>query len=433
MSLTKATYAMIDGAVANVLDYGADSTGVADSTTAIQAALNSGSKSVYIPFGTYKITSELLITGEGITVYGDGCGAGASINVTTIKLYTSVASTIALRSTATQTILRDICFESNSGSADGLALIGFKHAKATSGSVGRCISRNLRFLNFSYAAIQLKQTIDYGLENVQTVGGRYGVDIGKSQDGTVVSTTVTLANFYVTTAAEAGFFCTSITTLGIRNCIFEYCGTGASYTATGAAIYAVSAGSTMYNCYFEANYRNYNLNSAFVKISPTEGSTTVPNLIVYNPGIASASRGYTDIRSNTVKTRFLLGNDYDLQFGENLIAPLAGGSVEFGNMTTENLTGTITSGIWNTIKTFTDQTGAMNARASYQYTIWTGQADKPNGFDSGTIMNEAIYSASGSLPAWIQMSGSDLQLNFTDTSYGLNWKLVLVRIYPGNP
>lgn len=40
MSLTKATYSMIQGAVTNVLDYGADSTGVADSTSAIQAAIN---------------------------------------------------------------------------------------------------------------------------------------------------------------------------------------------------------------------------------------------------------------------------------------------------------------------------------------------------------------------------------------------------------
>ena len=42
MALTKVTYSMIKGAVANVLDYGADPTGNADSTTAIIAALASG-------------------------------------------------------------------------------------------------------------------------------------------------------------------------------------------------------------------------------------------------------------------------------------------------------------------------------------------------------------------------------------------------------
>lgn len=53
MSLTKVPFSMIEGASANVLDYGADPTGVADSTSAIQAALDSGAGSVYLPEGTY--------------------------------------------------------------------------------------------------------------------------------------------------------------------------------------------------------------------------------------------------------------------------------------------------------------------------------------------------------------------------------------------
>lgn len=59
--LTKVSYSMIDGAPASVLDFGADSTGSADSTSAIQAALNSGAKTVVIPDGTYKITTYLLV------------------------------------------------------------------------------------------------------------------------------------------------------------------------------------------------------------------------------------------------------------------------------------------------------------------------------------------------------------------------------------
>jgi polygalacturonase len=39
MSLTKVSYSMISGAPYNVLDYGADPTGVADSTAAFQAAI----------------------------------------------------------------------------------------------------------------------------------------------------------------------------------------------------------------------------------------------------------------------------------------------------------------------------------------------------------------------------------------------------------
>lgn len=70
MSLTKATYSMISGAVANVLDYGADPTGVAASDGAIQDAIDTG-KRVYLPQGTYKITAALALANDAM-MYGDG-------------------------------------------------------------------------------------------------------------------------------------------------------------------------------------------------------------------------------------------------------------------------------------------------------------------------------------------------------------------------
>jgi hypothetical protein len=76
MTLTKATYSMIDGAPANVLDFGADPTGVADSTAAFLAAMTAASN-IYVPEGTYCVdagnSSGCLITsGTGYNVYGDG-------------------------------------------------------------------------------------------------------------------------------------------------------------------------------------------------------------------------------------------------------------------------------------------------------------------------------------------------------------------------
>ena len=71
MSLTKITYAMINGAVANVLDYGADSTGVANSKTAIDLALASGAGGVYFPAGIYKYTGQMTIP-TGVNVFGTG-------------------------------------------------------------------------------------------------------------------------------------------------------------------------------------------------------------------------------------------------------------------------------------------------------------------------------------------------------------------------
>ena len=61
MALTKATYSMILGAPANVLDFGADPTGAANSAASIQAAMDA-SKSVYFPAGTYLVQTKLVPT-----------------------------------------------------------------------------------------------------------------------------------------------------------------------------------------------------------------------------------------------------------------------------------------------------------------------------------------------------------------------------------
>lgn len=68
MSLTKVSYSMIQGAVANVLDYGADKTGVADSTAAVQAAVDTDLP-VYFPKGTYLCNVEV---DHRIVMFGDG-------------------------------------------------------------------------------------------------------------------------------------------------------------------------------------------------------------------------------------------------------------------------------------------------------------------------------------------------------------------------
>ena len=72
MSLTKATYSMIDGAPANVLDYGAVGDGVADDTAAFALAIATG-KAVFVPKGTYK--TNITLTSGNKTIFGEGIGA----------------------------------------------------------------------------------------------------------------------------------------------------------------------------------------------------------------------------------------------------------------------------------------------------------------------------------------------------------------------
>jgi hypothetical protein len=61
MSLTKATYSMINGAPSNVLDLGADSTGVSDSFSAFQTA-GASSSTVAIPDGTFSLSASVQLT-----------------------------------------------------------------------------------------------------------------------------------------------------------------------------------------------------------------------------------------------------------------------------------------------------------------------------------------------------------------------------------
>jgi Pectate lyase superfamily protein len=70
MSLTKVSFSMIEGAYINALDYGADKTGVLDSTSALQNAIDAAyGKTLFIPAGTYVHTG--LNIHEGIMIVGE--------------------------------------------------------------------------------------------------------------------------------------------------------------------------------------------------------------------------------------------------------------------------------------------------------------------------------------------------------------------------
>lgn len=86
MSLTKVSYSMITGSPVNVLDFGADATGVADSTPAFVAA-QIKSKNVYVPPGRYSIDGlrfqtqvSLIGSGKGSTVFVQRSAGTPAIN-----------------------------------------------------------------------------------------------------------------------------------------------------------------------------------------------------------------------------------------------------------------------------------------------------------------------------------------------------------------
>jgi len=77
MALTKVTYSMIEGAPINIVDQGADHTGVADSSAVIQGILDNAPNNtqVFIPVGTYLIGSTIVFPAISKNIRLIGYGA----------------------------------------------------------------------------------------------------------------------------------------------------------------------------------------------------------------------------------------------------------------------------------------------------------------------------------------------------------------------
>lgn len=167
---------MIHGAPLNVLDYGADPTGLVDSTSAIQSALddaNSVDGVVYVPPGTY-ITGKLNWPGNNITL----CGASSAYSYNSSATPKSI-----LKAKAGATIVLDLVqtglAEDRTGNliqdleidGAGIALVGINCAG--SNVVERCRVRGcstagVRITNFTNGTrivrCGLNQNNGYGLQ-----------------------------------------------------------------------------------------------------------------------------------------------------------------------------------------------------------------------------------------------------------------------------
>lgn len=148
MALTKATYSMVNGAPANVLDFGAVGNGVADDTAAIQAALATGN-AVYVPTGTYAISATLRLAADGQIFFGDGTGNASEPARTIIKWIGAAAGKMFSISNGTtenwqNCTVRDMLFNGNS-----LANIAVEaYASAVAGGAWRN-----RFINLTISGL----------------------------------------------------------------------------------------------------------------------------------------------------------------------------------------------------------------------------------------------------------------------------------------
>lgn len=108
MTLTKATFSLIDGAPINVRDYGAVGDGVTNDTTAIQAAINVGG-GIYFPAGTYMAND--ITASLPVYIYGPGA--------TLKRRNNQLSSTFILSIAGNGSSIQGLSFDGNAANNSG--------------------------------------------------------------------------------------------------------------------------------------------------------------------------------------------------------------------------------------------------------------------------------------------------------------------------
>lgn len=188
MSLTKATYSMIAGAVVNVFDKGATGDGVTDDTAAIQAAIDevaTNGGTVFFPVGIYRVSQ--LILKSYVTLKGVRSENGWARLLTWDKsvviraLDASGLSPIKIQSPSTNWGIEDLIVDANGANQTHPGVHCIEHQKtSTTNSPGGLI-KGVKCVNPSAAGFGLYIIAAHPLEVSECffMGGIY---LGKTYD-----------------------------------------------------------------------------------------------------------------------------------------------------------------------------------------------------------------------------------------------------------
>jgi hypothetical protein len=176
MTLTKATFSMINGAQVNVLDYGADPTGVANSSSAFTAAYAdavAGGGEMFIPAGTY--------LGQ-FTFNGEAPVRGAGIRRTVLKPSNTSSYCVRLYGTGGDAnlgaTLSNLSITSTAGTGTGLLCGDSGGTGFSNGLVER-----IEISGFSDNWL-INQAIMCVFRSIYSTGGEYGVRIDSENNVT---------------------------------------------------------------------------------------------------------------------------------------------------------------------------------------------------------------------------------------------------------
>ena len=236
MSLTKTSFSMINGTVANILDYGADPTGVALCNTALSAA-KAICNTVYFPPGTFRIENYNL---EDLRIIGAG-GGGPNYGVNT----TIIQGSGDIFTEANNFAISNLTIRNTAGGTLG-KLIQVKDIDTSIGPISNC--------NFHRAAYHIyhssatKTIVGAAIQGCQfreaTIYSRYYANAGLFQ--------YSETDCY-TQANKRGLFIQSTSTALISASVFEFQDEGAVYVVNTTVFSDVIRGLKFQNIHFEHN------------------------------------------------------------------------------------------------------------------------------------------------------------------------------------
>jgi hypothetical protein len=251
---------------ASVLDFDADPTGATDSSAAIQAAINSG-QAVFIPTGTYKVSTTITLSRAGQLVFGSGIGS---------MIVTDSATAVVFSITAQEGELHSLTINSSVTRTAGgtnsfidIVNVGYVHIHDI---LIQNFTDGIRMTGSGVAGIRIHDvTMNLGISGGAAIEIDNGVDIvisdvliGGTSSGSQISTGIVV------------FACGDVT---LRHCSTVFAGNGLSVApASGAVVQALF----VTECFFDSG------NAAGIDV---EATGTVQLLKISDTWVATNASG----------------------------------------------------------------------------------------------------------------------------------------------
>lgn len=234
----------IIGSVANIIAYGADSTGSADSTAAIQRAIDTG-KTIYIPKGTYRLTATLTMDTHYQRMFGDG----QDLSIIKPDNTAFTALTIASVSWTQYATFADFAIVAGGSTCVGGIVIGDGSSTTLNYGSGLVFSR-IRVRGFTGAGsygIRMRSSYTSTFQDVNIYNCYYGYYVTTESVANLITTTY-ISRGGVSLCRNGFFADVRITELVFDGPIIQNC-THEAIKMTGASTDVFIAPGT----YFEAN------------------------------------------------------------------------------------------------------------------------------------------------------------------------------------